>query len=134
MSGFNPYAAIRKAAHGDLEAQRALADFALHKIREGDRAPFVTLQEGLCFARMAMAHGEPQDRRRVYDMLGLGSLLATDPREKLECDAEAIALMADLADQGSEEAGRAMIPLADWSSPEALELARFIQTLMSEGE
>ena len=71
------FSLIQEAASGKVEAQRSLAHMAFALAMDGDACdPYVTLMEGLCFARMAASRGDEVDKRRLLRMLSYASTLA----------------------------------------------------------
>lgn len=83
----NPFVMAKRAAKGDLAAQRLLAEEAASRLAMCDLQGFY---EGLAYARLAAAQGDAADSGRVISLLALAAHLR-DPN-----DAEGL---ADLAGQ-----------------------------------
>lgn len=75
--GCNPFVMARRAAKGDLEAQRAMADEAASRLAISDLQGFY---EGLAYARLAAAQGDAGDSGRVISLLALAAHLR-DPND-----------------------------------------------------
>lgn len=73
----NPFAMVKAAARGSLEAQRALAEEATAALFEGDIGGFY---EGLTYARMAASSGGVDDTGRLLQLLVLAAELQ-DPKD-----------------------------------------------------
>lgn len=102
---FNIFAALGPAARGSLQAQRDIANAAVAQAFSGaeDVDPARMLLEGLCFARLAAAHGHIEDQGLVISMMAL--LMQVAGAEACEDEmAEAIARMEVVAAQGGEGA------------------------------
>lgn len=129
----NPFARLQPAATGCIEAQR---NFVTDAIRAaGDEGDLAAAIEGLVFARLAAAQGGEADIASLFALLALtGDLLEGDEqwseyRDSL--NAEAIALVNQLADRGVELAEQMLPQLVDTSSPRAIEMAHAIRNLIS---
>ena len=133
---FNPFRAAADAALGDIEAQRALADEAVRIVNEHpDEDPGTALREGLIFARLAASHGTEADQGRVLAMLALAAEIAVkdnDPDTAEILEAEAIARVALLADNGMEMAGNSIGKMADNATPATMAMALVMQRQLRE--
>lgn len=129
----SPFAYLKRAARGDLDAQRALADAAVQMVSEcEDSDPTTALTEGLVFARMAAEHGDVSDRGRVISMLSLLSdLLGEDGDDEM---AEAIARTFMAADEGygGDRISDSLPGLVESASPEVMATARWYQDRLKE--
>jgi hypothetical protein len=80
----NPFALAKRAAVGDLEAQRQLAGEAVSRLASQDLCGFY---EGLAYARLAAAQGDGSDTGLVIQLLALAADLldpaASDARADL---------------------------------------------------
>jgi len=128
----NPYAHLKAAASGDLEALRALADHSIELTRHACADPVRALQEGLIFARMAAAVGTICDKGRVLGMLALCGECANDYATQMDCLAEGIAMASIMADHGEELAADGVNLLSEGSSPEVLELAKVYELILKD--
>lgn len=140
--GFNPYPKLAKAAKGDLDAQRYLANQAVDMAFLHDEGgefindPVQCLIEGLVFARLAAAHGHVADQGLVISMLGLLSQFG-DEEDTKEIVAEAIARAENVAEMGGEESAvvdQWLLAVADASVPGTVELAKEMRKAMLAGE
>tara|TARA_B100001146_G_scaffold215511_1_gene217895 strand:- start:1420 stop:1851 length:432 start_codon:yes stop_codon:yes gene_type:complete len=73
----NPFIMVKRAASGDLEAQRELASGAAACLADHD---IIGFWEGLTYARMAAAQGSAADKALVITLLDLGAYLL-DPKD-----------------------------------------------------
>lgn len=127
----DPFVLLRPAATGDIEAQRALAEEALRQVAcEEAASPFVTMAEGILFARLAASHGDTADIGRLISMLALAQALTDDEGTRNELAGEAIALVAIAAESGAEMAERTLEECVASATPEAAELALEFQRRM----
>lgn len=140
--GLNPYPMLAKAAKGDLEALRRLANqavdmaFQLDENGEFFRNPEQCLIEGLVFARLAAAQGNVADQGLVISMLALLSQFG-DEEDTKEVVAEAIAraeMVADMDGKESVVADEWLPAIADASAPGTIELAKQMRKAMLAGE
>lgn|GEM_PF-1644085 len=126
----NPYAALKRAAQGNLEAQRELAALGLAGFVDGD---LQSLLDGLCFARLAASHGGEDDRGLLLQMLALAS--DSIPREETEYRAnlngEAIALVSTMADEGNADADEWLARIVSNSAPENVAIGQALSRLMA---
>ncbi len=126
----NPYAALKRAAQGNLEAQRELAALGLAGFVDGD---LQSLLDGLCFARLAACHGGEEDRGLLLQMLALAS--DSIPREESEYRAnlngEAIALVSTMADEGNADADEWLARIVSNSAPENVAIGQALSRLMA---
>lgn len=101
----SPFALLKSAASGDLDALRAQVDHSLADLaRQPD--PTIALIEGLIFARLAASIGTIRDKGRVLSMLALLGSVADDENIRSAASAEAIATASILADQGGDSGER----------------------------
>ena len=124
----DPFDQLAKAATGNIEAQRLLADEALSRVIEdcgGD--PLTTLSEGLIFARMAASHGDGNDHGRAIVILSLASLFCCE-EVATDLAAEAIARLEILADSGDEASAALLATNADKETAETMRLAKEFRT------
>ncbi|MEZ5688778.1 MAG: ribbon-helix-helix protein, CopG family [Caenibius sp.] len=120
----DPFAALHAAATGSLEAQRAIADRAVALVNEdNDRDSTTTLIEGLVFARLAAAHGDVSDQRRVIAMLAALAEHA-DEDSTAELVGEAVARIELAASAGADDADAVFFDLASNVSPDVMICAR----------
>jgi len=117
----DPYAHLRAAASGDLEALRALARLGEQiAIEEGDIAATI---EALVFARMAAARGTMDDAQRLMGLLALAEgIVAGDPQwsdYRDQLNGEAMAVASLLADAGNRDAELALLSLGRTASCQA---------------
>jgi hypothetical protein len=112
-----------RAAAGDADAQSGLVQYSLDRIREGA----VTFQHGVCvaeaFARMAAVHRRPADLMCLAGVLMYAAQVASDrgdAEDSMAHQAEAIAVLSDLADQGDEDAALAVQEVSAVLSPPAI--------------
>lgn len=123
----NPYAVLKRAALGDLEAQRHLADAACAVAFDPGYCPERVLCEGLVFARMAAAQGDVADEGRLLSMLAVYSEVVGGDDEG---DAEAIARVA-LLDEAGEPIAEAGLPaMIAEASPHVIAGAKQIKRMI----
>lgn len=131
----NPFALLDSAARGDRSAQAALADCALEMFNQsGD---IQALLDGLCFARLAAAHGREDDEGKLFQMLARASRFLDRPDDaemRTALAAEALARISRLADTGSEIAAAMMESIACCMTPEAVNQSKWVLEQMSERE
>lgn len=126
----SPFALLKPAASGDLEALRAQIDHSLTDLAQ-QPSPTIALIEGLIFARLAASIGTIRDKGRVLSMLALLGSIADDEDIRASASAEAIATASILADQGGEVGELAahgvneVVALSD--DPDLLEAAKAIE-------
>lgn len=129
----NPFALLKAAAIGSLEAQRALAEMAIKmaSTRE-DCDPVTILRDGLCFARLAAAQGDDGDEGRVISMLALVASFgsAEDQADPL---GEALARYSILAERGVEVPGVTLEQLVECLPRDAVGVAGQLQSQIREG-
>ena len=134
----NPFAQIKAAASGDLNALRALADHSVAMVMYSDVDPVRTLQEGLIFARLAAAAGDSGDLGRVLSMLARAASVceSRNPAAADDHYAEGIGLASLVADgehdESAEIAASGLNDLADRATPEILESAKQYALRMTE--
>lgn len=130
MDAPNPFPLLRDAAMGSVEAQRALAEMSLAMAKDqDDEGLMLCLLEGLVFARLAAAHGDPADEGRVISMLALcGEICAASQSPGQDVFmGEATARISRLADQGVEIAENNIIAQIEASTPGAVRLAKMFE-------
>lgn len=101
----NPAEHLRLAATGDIHAQRAFVQIGLEMIRHGTLDPIGGYKGALIWARIAAAHGFPQDRQVLSGCLcGLARAISDggDEAAAAEVMIEAVAITDELADEGCE--------------------------------
>lgn len=125
MEGFNPFALLKEAAIGNVEAQRKLAEAAAIMAVNCDQSddPMAYMQDGLVFARLAAAHGGDGDKGRLIEMLSMACQICGDEREAVFA-AEAFAVAELVAEQGNEAVGDAIPAVAEQMTPEAMQMAK----------
>lgn len=102
----NPAEHLRLAAQGDIEAQRGFVQVGLEMIRQGAMDPIGGYKGALIWARIAAAHGYPEDRQVLSGCLcGLAKAISEsgDENAAAEVMIEAVAITDELADQGCEQ-------------------------------
>jgi len=115
----NPAEHLRLAATGDLPAQRAFVQLALEMIR-GGADPIWGYNGALIWARIAAAHGYPEDRQVLAGCLcGLAKTLSDNGSEDAAADVmiEAVAITDELADEGCEAAAGLLNQLVEILPP-----------------
>lgn len=122
---------MRAAAAGALQAQRVLADRALTSLADGETSPFVAISEGLVFARLAATHGDLTDHGRLLLMLSLAADVSPNEADRDELDAEALARLAVLADEGIDAAADQLPILGEIASSGAAARALDVRELMA---
>ena len=128
---FNPFALLKAAAGGSLDAQRALVDASFAQAMDGDLQAAL---DGLCFARLAAAHGDVRDAGRLLMLLSIASDMLDEPRDselRASVRGEAIALVARLADQGNADAEAELLTLVQESTPADVEASKYLSGLMA---
>lgn len=130
---FNPFAHLKAAATGDIEAQRSLAragqDMA---VLDGDTQ---ALLDGLCFARLAAAHGYEADAKMLAGMLAYAAIMLeregqTDLHDVVH--AEFIAVVSALADAGVASAENDLPGIVAESARVQVEMSQQIRKMMAE--
>lgn len=125
---------ITRAAKGDVDAQGTLADWAMQCADEKS-APFghcAHLAEA--FARMAASHGGALDRLRLARALIYAAEDATnvaDLHSAHSHQAEALALLNELADEGDDQAVHALQAAAESWPAAALASAARLRRLIT---
>lgn len=128
---------IGAAAAGSLEAQRALASEACRLTVSGETDPYITMVEGLVFARMAAAHGDSGDVGRVLAMLAICSDLcaqAGQSERAMAHDAEALATAAAAADLGLPIEEELLDLAVAGSAPETVQAAQELRRVIAGGK
>lgn len=120
----DPFARVRSAARGDINAQRSLAREAIASMTspDEDRDPIVTLSEGLVFARLAASQGNTADQALVVSMLAMMACAAGEERSPDQI-AEAVARLSIAADGGSDEAANMLPAISQQVSPAVMAMA-----------
>jgi hypothetical protein len=102
---------FRRAAHGDLAAQRLLMnDYLMVAYQEPDRARWA-LDQAEHYARMCALNGEDIDRKTVVQVLALiadHAQTVGDHGLRQEKLSEIVAILSVLADDGDEFAARSL--------------------------
>ncbi|KZY55405.1 hypothetical protein A3736_01900 [Erythrobacter sp. HI0063] len=132
VSGVNPYASLKLAAQGDVNAQRELARFGLQRFAtEGD---LQSLLDGLCFARLAASQGGDEARGELLQMLALASdsMRPDETEYRASLNGEAIALVSTMADEGNPDADQWLQSIVSKSAPENVAIAQTISRMMAE--
>lgn len=127
---FNPYPMLAKAARGDVEAMRSLAEAACKQgVSDLDLIAFV---EALVFSRLAYAATQdPGDAATTIAILSLASEFCPHERQMLfNWGAETVALASRLADQGDEFAEQHLSAIVEKFGAEATEAGRYIFKMM----
>jgi hypothetical protein len=126
---------MRRAACGCLQSQRELVMDWLLAAQTGG----VTWSEGIRqaehFARLAAAHGELQDHGRLLSILGLRAddlRSLGDEASRRAIEAEGIAIVSVLADEGNEDAAGILATLGDAADPEMMVHAKAMVTSWRE--
>lgn len=127
---FNPYAHLRAAALGDLQALRSLSSAAC-VVGVADR-DIVAFAEALVFGRLAFALSRSeQDATHIAAVVM--NARESCPEEAEACanwGAEVLALADKLADEGDEGAGCSLSAMVDNAGAEAARAAKGISRLM----
>lgn len=128
---FNPYAHLHAASRGDLDALRLLATKGCNlAVADND---VCAMAQGLVFARLAYARsGMVCDAGMLLSMLAVASGMAEDQSERDDLQAEAIALMSLLADDGEPTAETWLSTMVGESTSEAAAGAQTIREMMME--
>ena len=124
----NPFAMLKRAASGDLEAHRALADEGPAALSEGDLCGFY---EALTYARMAAMRGDEKDAGRLMQMLAIASdlLAPDDDAGRIGLAGQFLAITDDAVDRlGAATLGAEaevhFTALIEAASPEEIEQAK----------
>jgi hypothetical protein len=119
----NPYQHLLAAAHGDLEALRALALFG--EALAADEKSVISLSEGLIFARLAAVRGAAEDTIVLLRMIGTAIDMCEDnPDLRASFEGELLAIVSNLADGGNERAAEALCVFSEVFSPGAAVIAQ----------
>lgn len=127
---FNPYPELSKAATGNVDALRTLANAAWKLgVEERDLIAFV---EALVFSRLAYAASrDPEDAKATLAILSLASEFCPEEREMLfNWSAETVALASRLADQGDAYAEQHLTAIVSKCGPAATEAGKDILKMM----
>lgn len=132
MAAPDAFALLKLAGAGDLAAQLALANRAVQLACDPESGcdPYLTIVEGMVFARMAAAQGGMEANKVCLTLAGLlchvaGSDLCVDHL------AEAIARVELMADAGDEEAALTLSTLAENATPEIMATAQHFRARLS---
>lgn len=128
---FNPFPLMQRAANGDLEAMRAMANSAARSAVEGqsDAAMIVAVT----FARLAFYRSkEIEDGGVLLSILALASNLFGESEIGDEARAESLAVIGKLDAQGAEMAGAQLPDLVGSASREVVALAAQVSEMMKE--
>jgi hypothetical protein len=129
----NPFALLKAAAIGSLDAQRALAEMAVNLAStRTDCDPVSILRDGLCFARLAAAQGDDGDEGRVISMLALVASFGSED-EQADPLGEALARYSILAERGLEVPGVTLEQLVECLPRDAVGVAGQLQSKIREG-
>lgn len=104
-AALDPAEHLRLAAEGDLAAQRAFVQIGLEMVRNGSLDPVGGYKGALIWARIAAAHGFPEDRQVLAGCLcGLAKTISDEGAEEAAAEVmiEAVAITDELADEGCE--------------------------------
>lgn len=88
-----------------MAAQRAFVQIGLEMVRNGSLDPVGGYKGALIWARIAAAHGFPQDRQVLAGCLcGLAKTISDEGAEEAAAEVmiEAVAITDELADEGCE--------------------------------
>ncbi|NIJ16498.1 hypothetical protein [Sphingobium vermicomposti] len=116
----NPAEHLRSAAMGDLPAQRAFVQIGLQMIGSGGVDPIWGYNGVLIWARIAAAHGYPEDRQVLAGCLcGLARTISENGSEEAatEVMVEAVAIADELADEGCELSAKVLNQLVEILPP-----------------
>lgn len=115
-----------RAARGDVTAQRVLAALALDNLIEGRVETESGFQLAEHWARLAAAHGLPEDLNALSTLLLARSGFVEGVNEHLAdlMAAEAVSLLNNSADQGDEGAADCLANVGTALRPAAFALAR----------
>ena len=133
----NPFSHLAAASRGSREALRALAQEAIRIALSGrdDVCPERSLLEGLVFARLAAAQGDPADHGLVISMIALLAHIVGEenvPGEMGEAIARA-EWAANQPESACEELTAKLVEMIEQASPEVIHSAKFHAELMREG-
>jgi hypothetical protein len=136
----NPFAMVKRAASGDLDAQRMLAGEAAGCLECGDLEGFYG---GLVYARMAAAQGDASDTGRLISLLPLVARIA-DPNDEdyhASLGGQFLALASVGLDQieGEDSAARAegevnYLEAVAASNPKTIEMAKGWEALLKAAQ
>lgn len=115
-------AMLVSASRGDLSAFRQLVQLGLGAGISGQISPQHALWGVEMAARMAAAHGQDQDRMCLAGLLFSMSAVEQDMNESdgFAYEAEALAILNSLADEGNEAAADYLQQIAGLVKPEIL--------------
>lgn len=121
---------IGKAAIGDLESLRHMADAAYYLIGANEADPdiaMIAFVEAITFARLAAAHGEERDRETLMFLL---SKFAERQQERgrrdlsIRFEAASLNIASDMADEGREDMAEMVSRAGSELPPEIFEEAK----------
>lgn len=128
----NPFAFLKPAASGDVEALRVLSSMALAQgACDGD---IVAMSEALLLGRLTYAaSGNPGDAGTLISMLAVAcKTYPNDDDANTTWMGEVVALTSKLADEGHPIAESNFPALVDACGRDAVQLAHSISKLMEE--
>lgn len=129
----NPFALLKAAATGSIDAQRALADMAINLASTRDDCdPVPILRDGLCYARLAAAQGDDGDEGKVISMLALVASFGSED-DQADPLGEALARYSILAERGVEVPGVTLEQLVECLPRDAVGVAGYLQSKIREG-
>jgi len=114
---------IGRAGAGDVDAQASLVDLALRRAADSSAPISQCAAVAEVMARMAASHGRREDQYRLVAALRLASqaeLAAGQLGVSLGYEAEALAILNEMADAGDEEAADLIQSTGDDLSPTVL--------------
>lgn len=117
---------IARAAVGDPDAQASLANAIIEAAETGSAAMAECVAMAELMGRMVAVHGRPGDKRILVQALLLASMYTAQIKNwdrTAAYEAEVIALLNELADEGDEEAGEMLQMAADVVPAELLTVA-----------
>ncbi len=117
---------LARAGAGELEAQRFFLTAATAAFLAQDEGQEAYLAAAEVFGRLAAARGGGEDRRRLASLLSLQashSRTMMRPEFAIGCETECLLILNKLADEGDEEAAKAVGTFAEEFSEEAVKAA-----------
>lgn len=125
---------MHRAARGARWAQAAMRGLAFEQFNRGVVSWSHAVYVAEVWARLAAAHGCADDRLKLAAALICASGVANDDGKRLDAidyQAEALAILEDMARDGCEDAAQWLQATADAVTPEALQLA---EAMLRESE
>ncbi len=117
---------LARAGAGELEAQRFFLTAATAAFLTEEEGQEAYLAAAKVFARLAAARGGGEDRRRLASLLSLQashSRTVMRPEFATACETECLLILNRLADEGDEEAAKAVAAFAEEFSEESVKAA-----------